>query len=292
MSKNKVIYLHKMADSGLPFYIGRGSEARAKSRNRAKNWTDVVDKHGLLVEILERGLSEEESKLREIEYIKIYREFHPTTMINVSDGGDAGPSKGYKLLYTEDGRYFLLKGRKDLLLLGFNYFDVRAVLVNRQKTCASSKIIEDGKLVRFKVRQFPISESLNEIDEFIIENGLVPFEMEEGSLEEFKKCVMLNVPYHIGEYKNTNIMVYPSEWWGRVAWGEGGYELGTFTSEILEPCINFGFNRINIMFPDERFITTWIADNVSVMSDVCIKFIGVENNKFVLETKIFGVGKL
>lgn len=60
------VYLHIRDSDGLVFYVGRGTEYRAwAAKGRNHHWTNVFKKHGRSVEIVESGLTLDESKLLE-----------------------------------------------------------------------------------------------------------------------------------------------------------------------------------------------------------------------------------
>lgn len=60
------VYIHIRNDNGRVFYVGRGTGYRAWAKNgRNKHWTNVFKKHGRTVEIVESGLTLDESKLIE-----------------------------------------------------------------------------------------------------------------------------------------------------------------------------------------------------------------------------------
>lgn len=53
------VYIHKEADTGRPFYIGKGHGSRAWSiHGRNKWWQRIAKKHGFKVEIMADGLTE------------------------------------------------------------------------------------------------------------------------------------------------------------------------------------------------------------------------------------------
>lgn len=57
----------------IPFYIGKGSDNRCFSKKRSKYWIDIVNKHGLVVEILKDCMIESDAFLYEIEMIAKYK---------------------------------------------------------------------------------------------------------------------------------------------------------------------------------------------------------------------------
>jgi hypothetical protein len=82
------IYVHLRADSGLPFYIGKGKGMRAYNQDRTTYWKRVAKKHGVIVEILHLGLTEEEAFEREIEEIAWAKQYY--SLVNIREGGEGG----------------------------------------------------------------------------------------------------------------------------------------------------------------------------------------------------------
>ncbi len=85
------VYIHLRADSGLPFYIGKGKGNRAwRVTQRSHHWNNTYKKYGLIVELLHVGLTEEQAFLREQEEIIWAKQYYSLT--NKTDGGE-GASK-------------------------------------------------------------------------------------------------------------------------------------------------------------------------------------------------------
>ncbi len=79
------VYGHYKADTGELFYIGKGSKKRAWSTNgRNAYWTRVANKHGLVVKILEDGLTDEEAFKKEKLLIE---EVGLDNLVNATEGG-------------------------------------------------------------------------------------------------------------------------------------------------------------------------------------------------------------
>lgn len=88
MNNDYYVYLHRRASDGLPFYIGKGRRYRANDKNnRNKWWNKVFNKHGLIVEFMHTGLSEDDSKLLEVMEINNKRALG-WGLVNISLGGD------------------------------------------------------------------------------------------------------------------------------------------------------------------------------------------------------------
>lgn len=80
-------YLHRRADDGCVFYVGKGTGNRVLARGgRSVYWHRTVAKHGLLTEIVVRWDSELDAFKHEKSLIAYYRNL--VTLCNLTDGGD------------------------------------------------------------------------------------------------------------------------------------------------------------------------------------------------------------
>ena len=53
MSNNFYVYVHRTADTGRIFYVGKGTKNRAWTKgSRNLHWRNIVNKHGYTVEIV------------------------------------------------------------------------------------------------------------------------------------------------------------------------------------------------------------------------------------------------
>lgn len=94
------VYIHVRLDSGLPFYVGKGQDNRAWSKNRSNNhWRYIVNKHGYSVNIAQDGMAERDAFLLEMWLIAKLRH-DGYDLCNMTDGGD-GPSG---LIHTDESR--------------------------------------------------------------------------------------------------------------------------------------------------------------------------------------------
>ena len=101
------IYGHFQADTNELFYIGLGRYNRCNQiTRRNKYWQRIKDKHGLIIKILEFGLSKEDAVNKERFYIKKYQ---PKS--NMTIGGEAGNSENLRIrvyAYNKDGSFYKL----------------------------------------------------------------------------------------------------------------------------------------------------------------------------------------
>jgi len=98
---NYYVYAHVNATTGVIFYIGKGKTYRAKSlHRRSERWHNYVKKYGYTIMYIEEHLTQEQSFLAEIHYIKAFgrKDLGVGELINMSDGGVGGNNnKGRKL---------------------------------------------------------------------------------------------------------------------------------------------------------------------------------------------------
>lgn len=139
---DKVVYLHRRADDGLPFYVGIGGAYRPYTvHGRNQFWTNVYRKHGRTVELLHTGLSVADAKRIEIELIAKFRSEYPGLMTNLTDGGDGlfglfgeehGQFKGSVVGVSLDNKFFIvLDGTRAIKEAGFEPMNVYPCLNGR-----------------------------------------------------------------------------------------------------------------------------------------------------------------
>lgn len=93
MANDFYVYLHKKADSGQVFYVGKGSSVHnrpASTFGRNKWWRNTVKAHGFIYGIVKDGLSEEAAFNLERKLIKKYgrRDIGKGALVNLTDGGE------------------------------------------------------------------------------------------------------------------------------------------------------------------------------------------------------------
>jgi hypothetical protein len=100
------LYRHIRLDNNEPFYIGIGfdkSYGRAYERDsRNKYWRNITNQTEYKVEIMLDDLSDDDVKLKEIEFISIYgrKDRGCGTLVNMTDGGEG--TRGYN--HSEETR--------------------------------------------------------------------------------------------------------------------------------------------------------------------------------------------
>lgn len=81
-------YVHRRADTGEVFYVGKGKAYRAQCvKRRGEFWDRVVAKHGLVIEIVAYFYEEVHAFDHERELIAVYRAAG-ARLVNLTDGGD------------------------------------------------------------------------------------------------------------------------------------------------------------------------------------------------------------
>ena len=97
------IYLHRRNDTGEVFYVGKGSGKRAwKKSDRNPHWHNVVNKAGYTVEIIAKGLTDEEAFW--VEPLLIEAHGGVQNLTNMQEGGKGFTSEDAKRLW-EDPEY-------------------------------------------------------------------------------------------------------------------------------------------------------------------------------------------
>lgn len=78
------VYLHREADTGRAFYVGKGRARRAYVRSgRSEHWSRIAAKHGFAVTILADGLTEAQAFALEVETIAAH-----SGLCNATEGGE------------------------------------------------------------------------------------------------------------------------------------------------------------------------------------------------------------
>lgn len=87
-------YIHRRADDGRVFYVGKGRGKRAHASNGRNGWwRAVAKKHGLKICIVAEWESEQEAFAHEVQLIRKYREAG-VQLCNMTDGGEG--ASGHK----------------------------------------------------------------------------------------------------------------------------------------------------------------------------------------------------
>lgn len=104
-------YIHRKADTGEVFYIGKGKGQRSHTiYNRTKFWRHVVAKHGFVVELVEFFDNESDALSSEIVMIADYR-LRGIPLVNLTIGGEGASGQ----VFTEERKRKIseaLKGKE------------------------------------------------------------------------------------------------------------------------------------------------------------------------------------
>ena len=85
---NFYVYIHRRATDSSIFYVGKGRGKRSnKYRGRSEWWKRTVEKHGLIVEIAQSNMIEEDAFLLESWLIAKFRH-EGIPLVNMTDGGE------------------------------------------------------------------------------------------------------------------------------------------------------------------------------------------------------------
>lgn len=81
------VYLHRKASNNDIFYVGKGQGNRGWHKARGVFWKHKATKHGVIVDVIQDGMSEDDAFLLEMWMIaKLRHEGH--ALCNLTDGGD------------------------------------------------------------------------------------------------------------------------------------------------------------------------------------------------------------
>lgn len=108
--KKFFVYFHLTSDTHLPFYVGKGMHRSKKSEfsrvhskaGRTKLWKNVVSKHGILANVVDQSLEENEAFFWESFYVKLFgrRDQGKGPLVNMTDGGEGVSG----VIYTPERR--------------------------------------------------------------------------------------------------------------------------------------------------------------------------------------------
>jgi hypothetical protein len=83
------VYVHERQDTGLPFYVGKGSSNRLRAkRDRNQYWHNIVAKAGYTPKIIHDDLTHVQALNAEKLTIALFKKFFK--LVNLTDGGDGG----------------------------------------------------------------------------------------------------------------------------------------------------------------------------------------------------------
>lgn len=129
MSNNFYVYVHRTADTGRIFYVGKGTKNRAWTKgSRNPHWRNIVNKHGYKVEIVFSLLTEDQAFSLEEEIIQQYG---LDQLSNQTLGGIS--TTGYK--HTVTARLVMSKIAKERM----NDPEISAAVMSRMEILTTSQ---------------------------------------------------------------------------------------------------------------------------------------------------------
>ena len=140
------VYRHIRLDKNVPFYIGIGGDddfKRANDKTRRSNWwKNVVSRNEYKVEIILDGLTYEDAKKKEIEFIALYGRVDLMTgsLINQTNGGDGTVGR------------IMTQSAKDALILS-KIGNKNGVGKRSQEFCDKMSLVHKGKTVSAETRK-------------------------------------------------------------------------------------------------------------------------------------------
>ena len=97
-SYTNYVYCHYRLDNNQVFYIGKGQNRRAYSKQKRNPfWQNIVNKaKGFKVEILAKNLSNTEALNYERVLVSSFRKKYPKLLCNLTDGGEGGLNPSFE----------------------------------------------------------------------------------------------------------------------------------------------------------------------------------------------------
>ncbi len=160
---NFYVYRHIRLDTNTPFYVGKGKNKRAYAvKKRNNRWQSIVNKHGYRVEFLIININEDLAFKKEMEFIKLYKNFKYCEA-NFTDGGDGlrNPSQEIRdkiansvrgLKHSEETKRNMSKTRlghpgytKGFKMTKESSIKKSIFMKNSKTNCKSIKCLNDGK---------------------------------------------------------------------------------------------------------------------------------------------------
>ena len=88
LDKQFYVYVHMKSTDDSVFYVGKGCKYRSTSKNgRSEYWHRIVEKHGLVVEIVKNNMTFEEANAYEVYLIAKLKQ-EGCNLCNLTNGGE------------------------------------------------------------------------------------------------------------------------------------------------------------------------------------------------------------
>lgn len=171
------VYKHIRPDTKQIFYIGIGTKKERMNSKRSRNkfWKNIVNKYGILSEVIEDNLTWDEAVIREQYWIKFYGRKNNETGIlcNMTDGGEgsfgriikdetkikiSNSNKGKK--HTEEQKRKISEGNKGKSKPKPKYFGEKMKYIVSGKTRTEES--KQKQSISTKITLFKIKEKLKE----------------------------------------------------------------------------------------------------------------------------------
>lgn len=122
------VYVHRKRSDSSIFYVGKGKGGRfADTANRNQHWHNVVNKHGLDIDLLHCALSDSEAIRLEIETIEACKNFG-IKLVNATNGGEGlsgfkhSEETKKKISVSQSGKIFTAEHRLKLSITSSGRF--------------------------------------------------------------------------------------------------------------------------------------------------------------------------
>lgn len=148
VKKKYYVYGHYTKDTNILFYIGVGTILSKSDKEKSKYsrayhfknrnifWNNVVNKHGVIVKIISRWETKEDSLKEESKLVEQYgrRCINKGILVNISSGGEVGPI-GRTFVMSENQKK-LLSDLKSIELFIYNSQGIFLLAVKKIETAA------------------------------------------------------------------------------------------------------------------------------------------------------------
>jgi hypothetical protein len=191
LSNEFYVYIHRKLN-GEVFYVGKGSKRRAFDKwGRSPHWNHLVEKYGHEVEILYKGLSEQDAFRIEEELIDILKHFRKGgTLINQTAGG-AGSPEVHTSGHTRKLRSERIKGNNhfnaDKTIYTFVHFYTKEEFVGTRQDFTTKKgfridVLFSKACLRQNVNGWCLKENIEKIERTKNDNRIHTFEHSTGRI--------------------------------------------------------------------------------------------------------------
>lgn len=141
------VYVHRRADDGQVFYVGKGHGQRAyETRRRNFHWTNTYNKHGRIVEIIKYMMSEKDALQLEIETIALYGR---DSLCNYTNGGEGSSGR----VVSDECKRKISKSKKGTVLTAEHIEKIRITSTGRKHSDDAKRKIGESNSRRIVSEQ-------------------------------------------------------------------------------------------------------------------------------------------